>query len=185
MKCPKCGVEMRVKAAYRVRGDTSPATPTRLVLAQAFFCRSRACENFGRQVCEKEHEVPLERVPAGAAGGLSRAASPDAGAKYGGAARRPGKSAWPRRGTLYAGKTTRFRKRRALPEESRAGAAERRRAGKQRARHACAPLPGTERHEQKGGDRMAKLDIPNTGSMTVKAPKPTASTKKPVVKTGK
>ena len=52
MKCPKCGVEMRVKAAYRVRGDTSPATPTRLVLAQAFFCRSRACENFGRQVCE-------------------------------------------------------------------------------------------------------------------------------------
>ena len=65
MKCPKCGVEMRVKAAYRVRGDTSPATPTKLVLAQAFFCRSRACENFGRQVCEKEHEVPLE-APAGA-----------------------------------------------------------------------------------------------------------------------
>lgn len=32
---------------------------------------------------------------------------------------------------------------------------------------------------------MAKLDIPNTGSITVKAPKPTASTKKPVVKTGK
>ena len=70
MKCPKCGVEMRVKAAYRVRGDTSPATPTRLVLAQAFFCRSRACENFGRQVCEKEHEVPLEPAPqAGGAGG--------------------------------------------------------------------------------------------------------------------
>jgi len=70
MKCPKCGVEMRVKAAYRVRGDTSPATPTRLVLAQAFFCRSRACENFGRQVCEKEHEVPLEPAPqAGSAGG--------------------------------------------------------------------------------------------------------------------
>ena len=71
MKCPKCGVEMRVKAAYRVRGDTSPATPTRLVLAQAFFCRSRACENFGRQVCEKEHEVPLEPAPqaVGAGGG--------------------------------------------------------------------------------------------------------------------
>lgn len=70
MKCPKCGVEMRVKAAYRVRGDTSPATPTRLVLAQAFFCRSRACENFGRQVCEKEHEVPLEPAPqAGSASG--------------------------------------------------------------------------------------------------------------------
>ena len=70
MKCPKCGVEMRVKAAYRVRGDTSPATPTRLVLAKAFFCRSRACENFGRQVCEKEHEVPLGPAPqAGSAGG--------------------------------------------------------------------------------------------------------------------
>ena len=69
MKCPKCGVEMRVKAAYRVRGDTSPATPTRLCAgAGVFFCRSRACENFGRQVCEKEHEVPLE-APAGAAGG--------------------------------------------------------------------------------------------------------------------
>lgn len=31
---------------------------------------------------------------------------------------------------------------------------------------------------------MAKLNIPNTGSMTVKAPRPTASTKKPTVKTG-
>lgn len=52
---------------------------------------------------------------------------------------------------------------------------------------AAAPhaLPGTERRGQKGGENMAKLEIPNTGSMTVKAPKPTASTKKPVVKTGK
>ena len=67
MKCPKCNVEMRVKAAYRVRGDTSPNTPTKLLLVQAFFCRSRACENYGRQVCETEHEVPL--APPGEAEG--------------------------------------------------------------------------------------------------------------------
>ena len=71
--------------------------------------------------------------------GLSRAASPDAGAKYGGAALPgavPGKSAWPRRGALYAGKTTRFRKRRALPEESRGGG---RRKGTAPENGACGP----------------------------------------------
>ena len=80
--------------------------------------------------------------------GLSRAASPDAGAKYGGAARRPGKSAWPRRGTLYAGKTTRFRKRRALPEESRGGGggkAPRRKTA--RAARLCAPARNRGKEE--------------------------------------
>ena len=50
---------------------------------------------------------------------------------------------------------------------------------------ACGPPARPCPKQRKGGDGMAKLDIPNTGSMTVKAPKPTASTKKPVVKTGK
>lgn len=60
MQCPKCRVEMRATTCYRVTGDQSPNTETRLAVVQRFYCRSEGCPNCGQLVQTVENPLTLE-----------------------------------------------------------------------------------------------------------------------------
>lgn len=67
MLCPKCNVEMTIRTALRVTGDTSADEATRVFLVQRFFCRNKACAGYGAEQARVEHEMETgvpETVPA-------------------------------------------------------------------------------------------------------------------------
>lgn len=60
MLCPKCGVEMTIRASVRVTGDNSAGEKTRVYLVQRFFCRNPACPACGREQASVQHEMETE-----------------------------------------------------------------------------------------------------------------------------
>ena len=54
MLCPKCNVEMTIRTALRVTGDTSADEATRVFLVQRFFCRTKACAGVGAEQARVE-----------------------------------------------------------------------------------------------------------------------------------
>lgn len=58
MLCPLCKTQMRIGRLRRyATGDTSPDTPTVVMLAQELCCRNAACEQFGKTVMTSETEL--------------------------------------------------------------------------------------------------------------------------------
>ena len=54
MKCPKCGVEMRVKAAYRVRGGTqAPPRPPGLCWRRRFSAAAAHAKTLAARCVKK------------------------------------------------------------------------------------------------------------------------------------
>lgn len=48
MKCPKCDIEMSIKASrYRIFNDDTPDKETELYSEQDMSCRNKACSNYG------------------------------------------------------------------------------------------------------------------------------------------
>ena len=62
MLCPKCEIEMTIRAAVQVAGGDSPDKPTRVYLVQRFFCRNPACTACGREMASVRHEMEAEAV---------------------------------------------------------------------------------------------------------------------------
>ena len=58
MKCPKCGIEMRITSTRtQVEGDKSPATQTRVFTVQDLTCVNPQCENSGKTVQQTRHLI--------------------------------------------------------------------------------------------------------------------------------
>ena len=62
MLCPSCNVEMTIRTAVRVTGDSDPAEPTRVYLVQRFFCRNPQCPACGREGACVLHEMEPESL---------------------------------------------------------------------------------------------------------------------------
>lgn len=61
MKCPICDVEAMIGRSYTsVEGDNSPDTETRVFTVQEFWCRNKQCENYGRPIGIKKHQLNIQ-----------------------------------------------------------------------------------------------------------------------------
>lgn len=59
VKCPLCNVEMAISChRYRIAGDDSPDTDTKLYIEQDLVCRNAQCANHGKVVTTVK--TPLE-----------------------------------------------------------------------------------------------------------------------------
>ena len=69
MKCPKCGIELRITSTRtQVEGDKSPDTPTRVFTVQDLTCVNPQCENCGMPVQQTRHLIYEDAAPAAGMG---------------------------------------------------------------------------------------------------------------------
>lgn len=62
MKCPLCNVEMAINASrYKVDGDNSSETETKLYIEQDIVCRNKNCTNFGKVVKTIKNPLQLSK----------------------------------------------------------------------------------------------------------------------------
>lgn len=60
MKCPKCGIEMAIKATrYKTENDNTPDKETKLYIEQDMVCRNKECPNYGNVVDTIKNPVKL------------------------------------------------------------------------------------------------------------------------------